>query len=540
MGTTRLLSMHPRVLCMTAWPVVVLSLLVLLYVYHVDSLSPGTTWNRISEHVSSLIRPSFCAACNASATTPAHVLAAAQDTLDDFFAPPSGYQQRCTKEFGIDYLRLTAQRRTEFCTDPATASLLCFHARGVDPLCVARGAAVRAKSASDANTLSVSMPCSLRNFTEERAQSEAANAALHGIQNVEDIHAYYFNTGAGVQLREWHFLPSAEAESVAAASLCAKDSNDGRWYLFARREGNNNIWHKLMEIWQATLSVNALRLAIDPDTGAPLLTKAQRDAVQVVFEDDREEYLDPAWTMVSGLPPIRRRDLPTPFCPGHVILPLAGSSSPFWTFLIETDQHEPCQTRTLMDFLLPRLLTALGVPNPRKPTDVHVHPVVTIVDRKKTRVFADLDAHVARLRQRNPNVTFHVVDFAAIPLAEQIRVMQGSDVLVGHHGAGMTQMLFMPAGTTVVEIFPAPQFPILGFRHVALMLGQMHIVGHSVWKEQYYAAVNGTPIPTDWTPPLYDTKWQRAPVSYVLPEDFVALVEAAIRSQTFKSSKLWE
>lgn len=34
--------------------------------------------------------------------------------------------------------------------------------------------------------------------------------------------------------------------------------------MFVRREGNNNIWHKLLEMWQVELTLDALQM-IDLD-----------------------------------------------------------------------------------------------------------------------------------------------------------------------------------------------------------------------------------------------------------------------------------
>lgn len=66
-------------------------------------------------------------------------------------------------------------------------------------------------------------------------------------------------------------------------------------------------------------------------------------------------------------------------------------------------------------------------------------------------------------------------------MKEQIQLVQNTDVLVGHHGAGMTHMLFQAPGTAAVEIFPPPKFPLIGFKPVASMRGISHFVGHSVW-----------------------------------------------------------
>ena len=67
-----------------------------------------------------------------------------------------------------------------------------------------------------------------------------------------------------------------------------------------------------------------------------------------------------------------------------------------------------------------------------------------------------------------------VVDFASWSPHEQVVRMQGTRVLVGQHGAGLAQMIWMPIGGSVIEVRPPlpPQVENL-FERLA------HILGHS-------------------------------------------------------------
>lgn len=83
-----------------------------------------------------------------------------------------------------------------------------------------------------------SLQCRLRNFTDEAC---SGNKEAEGVQNVEDMHSYWFGTGVHDQLKDWDVEESHNSE-------CDKQTGNKKWVLLARREGNDNIWHKLMEL----------------------------------------------------------------------------------------------------------------------------------------------------------------------------------------------------------------------------------------------------------------------------------------------------
>jgi hypothetical protein len=86
------------------------------------------------------------------------------------------------------------------------------------------------------------------------------------------------------------------------------------------------------------------------------------------------------------------------------------------------------------------------------------------------RIPANQRELAARLAQRG----FEAVDPATLPWPEQVAVMRECRVLVGAHGAGMTNMIFRgDAAMTVIELFPPAFFPphyywmaeVMGYRY---------------------------------------------------------------------------
>jgi protein O-GlcNAc transferase len=319
---------------------------------------------------------------------------------------------------------------------------------------------------------------------------------------------------------------------------CTSRENDNTYTLLVRREGNDNIWHKLMELWQSVVTLDALQMAVKSSNKA-WLPSAELPNVQVVFEDNRKDVWDDAlWGMVTGSEPLHLQEITDSRCLGNVILPLAGSSSPFWA------SHwgaRDCSTNFMLDPFLARVYEHMGIERRQRLTE---ETTVTIIDRQKTRRIMDLQKYLPSVQARYPNITIRAVDFASISLREQIVLMRETDVLVGVIGAGMTHSMFLPKESAVAEIFP-PKFKYHGFRNMAKMRGLSYFSIHADKKENYVEPETKDPLQPDGTSPAstpekkvdereerfgkrYD--WQSNQI-YLTEEAFVALLDAAITSQ---------
>lgn len=95
---------------------------------------------------------------------------------------------------------------------------------------------------------------------------------------------------------------------------------------------------------------------------------------------------------------------------------------------------------------------------------------------------ADLAARLARTWPTQ------LVDTAELEPAEQIRLHTRTRVLVGQHGAGLANMLWMPTGSCVIEVLPPmPDHLRNIFRNLAAALGHRYTVLHQT---QAHAAVD--------------------------------------------------
>jgi EGF domain-specific O-GlcNAc transferase len=451
----------------------------------------------------------------------------------DYYDPPRD-DHWCESWFSSKYLDYLASHHVEYCEPDSTSTLKCFRTHHNDPLCLARGV-VLDRARIDQGRNDTAMNCRLRNFTTESSMSDALAAELDGIVNVEDMNDYFWDTGVKGQLTHWDMLASGDE-----TASCNAVDNDNKWTILTKREGNNNIWHKLVELWQVLISLDLLQIAINPETKRPYLSAMDVPKVQVIVEDDDDSILEPWWTMLTGSVPLRKSKM-EPSCLGNVILPLAGSSSPFWQ-----GHWEPrdCHDTFLLDSCIRRLYRHLGIDSaPPKKDKV----TVTLIQRQgSTRKIFNMERYVRRLEQRWPDVAFQIVHLEEVPLNDQVTLFRNTDVLVGTMGAGLTAMLWLERESSAVE-FMAPDGDYCGFRNLAK------------WKKLHYFTKHGIDIQAlnqtheEWvakaeksnakqsggqqlngSPEVERRHWQADEWFYIEEDAFITIVEAAIYAQLNK------
>lgn len=325
---------------------------------------------------------------------------------------------------------------------------------------------------------------------------------------------------------------AAEGRRRSTTTGCDRHSKDRQLVIYpALKETYENVWHKLMELWQNKLSYDAARIALDPATGQPFLTEEQVAGAKVVFPDDHEGPWDDAWELLTGKPPTRYSELDPEVC-YDVVVGTVGWGGPFWSALLKTT-YETCRRETLLTSFTRWVLGWYGI-SERPSSDVRQKPTITVVQRGSTRKFRDFDSLMEKMHAQHPGYAINVVDLALMEKREQIALLQSTDVLVGHHGAGMSYVMFMRPDSAVVEILP-PFFLSRGFRWVARMRGLVHFIGQAMWKEEYLQAVEGIPVPEGWKPTVQAdgdaADWQTEEWIWITHEEVLSLVDAAVKSQ---------
>lgn len=443
-------------------------------------------------------------------------------------------QAMCHTMFGPGYIKHIETHQHPYCEPSSSSFLQCFsaprlpppwmsmwsHERG-DPICIARGVFYDPTS-----ELHFKAHCNARDFAGEfermSPEDKIKNEALRHVPDLSQLDEYWGQSGVGGEFNvNWQFN-----ESVPR---CSHENNNGEWLYVIRREGTPNVWHRVMDVWQALITLDAMQVARNPATGKPWMTEEDVKSMRVVFDNTiSPDGVDDWWRMLNGQAPSQVDTLPAGTCYGNVLLPLAGSSSPFWAALAENVYHEPCQEQFLINAFRARVFRHLGIPPPSLHPPPNVEPVITLINRTHNRILHEADNLMEKVRRRYPNSKVNVADFATLGLREQVELAMTTDVLIGHHGAGMTHLFFLPPDAAVIEL---TSNKTRKFRSVTRLRGIAHFETDVLEGPEYEHLVHGKPIPHGWMAGMEDDKWQSRKFAYVLEEEFLATVDAAVRNQ---------
>lgn len=123
------------------------------------------------------------------------------------------------------------------------------------------------------------------------------------------------------------------------------------------------------------------------------------------------------------------------------------------------DDSAPCHASHLITRFKTDVLSRFAL-MPKRALDATSALVMTLLSRRdyQGRVVrrkllneADVMVHFQRLY---PRAKVRSIDASLLTMKEQLELMQDTDVLIGMHGAGMVNVLWLPPGASVIEIFP--------------------------------------------------------------------------------------
>jgi capsular polysaccharide biosynthesis protein len=121
-----------------------------------------------------------------------------------------------------------------------------------------------------------------------------------------------------------------------------------------------------------------------------------------------------------------------------------------------------------------------------RPTATDQKIYVTPTDMTTLRVRNEA-AIIEDVRKRG----FEVIAPGILPLAEQISLFRGASLVVGPHGADLTNIVFCEPGTIVYELVPA-HYTNASFCNLALICGLRY------WADAFASEGEGPPHLRDW------------------------------------------
>ncbi|KAB8291749.1 hypothetical protein EYC80_006544 [Monilinia laxa] len=360
----------------------------------------------------------------------------------------------CAERYDRTYLETMRDTATDYCIPGSFSNLTCFHTTkwpgtSRDTMCLAQSATY------DFSEKKFKLGCDIRPLNEKEK--------TEGYPEFNSFRSYWYNTGTKVIFDDY-FSKTRHLRQYPSTY---------NYTILIKREGALNPWHCLLEIWSTMMTMDVLRMSINPGTNAPFYVSEDVQNTQIVILDDHVDgfYID-LWAAVAKRPIIRLKELPETTEFENVIVPLPGASNPIWQG--DWDIHDCGQSELLRTFS-DRVLSFYNV-EPWAPHDSYI--VVTYIDRRNSRRLVGQESYLEELALQDPRVKIQMIDFESIPFSEQVKIVRETDILVGVHGAGLTHGIFLPEGSVMVEILPEG-LSHKGFRNLAGLRSHTYLSVHA-------------------------------------------------------------
>ena len=221
------------------------------------------------------------------------------------------------------------------------------------------------------------------------------------------------------------------------------DCVKGTTYFMMRYE-YVNLFHTMTDFFVAFETITSTLESHDP---------LSSDYQMVWLDGHPEGNLDTIWSRLFNGHPTYVKQLPKNACFERAVIIPAGYTSAIWTNN-RSFSSPPCPR--MMDSFANFVLARYGLSGTQR-----VPRRVVIIDRvpytahprskpHMPRVLGNLGELKDSLEAAGADV--HVVQFESMTFDEQLLEVREASVLVGVHGAGLTHLLFMSDGATVVEL----------------------------------------------------------------------------------------
>ncbi|KKZ67813.1 hypothetical protein EMCG_06523 [[Emmonsia] crescens] len=382
----------------------------------------------------------------------------------DYHLTPAAPPQSpfCAERFDLQYLRNLAKTQTSYCDADSKSSMTCFHSH-IDPGGRTDSFCISGPATFDYKQKKFILDCSLRPLSAEESSR---------VPKFEEFPTYWYGTGPRQIFNDFISLDQREEPSHNLPHGRRNFS-----ILIKREDSHYNIFHSLMEIIGLSLTLDTMRMSQNRDTNFPFFMSEDFDNAQVIILDDLLDgpYFD-LWKLFANQPAIRLKDISASaqINLDNIIVPLPGGGSPFWQNHWEP---LPCEQSELLRTFAKRVLKFYNIRDEARPQDSPL--VLTFIDRKEKRRLINQERYIERLKAKFPEVEVNVIDLAALPFSEQIKLVRHTDILAGVHGAGLTHGIFLPSHSTIAEILP-PKLEHKGFRNLAKKLGHRYFSSHGV------------------------------------------------------------